>query len=607
MDNSTAKQLLDMLQAANEGISKLESCLNRGELSESDLNILDTMAEGLETIQNLTAGVSLPHRVKEINANILFYMEQLKQHVINKNSVGIQYDFKYHFRSLFRILEFEIAYIVENFVNKHDYPRLYPEIGTVDHGEIVARGDKARIKVSVILLGYNNLKYTRDCLESILANMDDVDYELILVDNGSTDGTKEYFESIPGAKVIYLKYNVHLVKGFNMGLMAAEGKYCAAVCNDFIFTPNWLKNLLICIEADSEIGFVSPGTTSISNYQQISIPFISIEDFQEKAREYNVSDPSKWEERVVLLPNVLCCPTALLERIGYYDTRYYRGEFLDDDLSFRIRRAGYKLVYCADTATHHYGSITTASDHQTNSLEEGRQTFLERYGFDSWSNAHINPAYTQIDFGKLAGVKSILGLDVKCGATLLQIKNRLWSKYGIKPQLSVCTTDSKYVVDLNTISPNVFVLENLHRFPEELNGKIDLAFIEKPLDVYSDDLDTIFKSLSTVMDRNGKLIFMVNNTLNIDTLYEIMITSKSSKLNHKIYFPDMIGMQARKYGFELSSINNFLSHFSPEREKVSYVLTHLFGSSEEIQMEQLKSLFLNNVLLYQMDYQPPKQ
>lgn len=68
-----------------------------------------------------------------------------------------------------------------------------------------------------------------------------MDYELILVNNGSNDGTKEYFESISGAKVINLKYNLHLVKGFNIGLMAAEGKYCAAVCNDFIFTPNWLK------------------------------------------------------------------------------------------------------------------------------------------------------------------------------------------------------------------------------------------------------------------------------------------------------------------------------------------------------------------------------
>lgn len=124
--------------------------------------------------------------------------------------------------------------------------------------------------------------------------------------------------------------------------------------------------------------------------QQISVPFETIDDFLEKARVFNNSDPSKWEERVVLLPNVLCSPTALLEKIGYYDTRFYRGEFLDDDISFRIRRAGYKLVYCGDTVTHHYGSITTVSDHLTNSLDEGRKTFVDKYGLDAWLDARMN-------------------------------------------------------------------------------------------------------------------------------------------------------------------------------------------------------------------------
>ena len=137
------------------------------------------------------------------------------------------------------------------------------------------------------------------------------------------------------------------------------------------------------MESDSKIGYASPGATSISNLQQISIPFTSIERFQEKAGKFNSSDPRKWEERVVLLPNVLCCPTALLQCIGYYDTRFYRGEFADDDISFRIRRAGYQLVYCGDTVTHHYGSVTTAQDHQNNSFQEGKETFFQKYGLDA--------------------------------------------------------------------------------------------------------------------------------------------------------------------------------------------------------------------------------
>lgn len=602
MDNNTATQILEILQAGHDGICYLENCIHRGELNLSDLVVLDSMVELLNVLQNATVHVSLPNRVKEINANILFYVEQLKQNAINDNVGKFLYDFRFHFRSLFRCLEFEIAYIVKDFIMKQDYPRLYPEVGMVDHNDIAARGQEAHCKVSVVLLAYNNLNYTRDCVESILVNTDDVDYELILVDNGSTDGTKEYFDSIPGAKVIHLKYNIHLVKGFNIGLMAAEGKYCAAVCNDFIFTPNWLKNLIICIESDPEIGFVSPGATSISNMQQISIPFNSKEDFQEKARAYNVSDPTKWEERVVLLPNVLCCPTALLERIGYYDTRFFRGEFLDDDISFRIRRAGYKLVYCADIVTHHYGSLTTASDHQSNSLEEGRRTFSEKYGLDAWLDARMNPAYLKIDFSQLSGVQSILGIDVKCGATLLQINNEIRKNFGIRPQLTVITTDQKYEVDLNSISENVFTLNNLYKFPEELDDKFDFVYMEQPLDCYPDDLDTIFSNLSKVMNKNGKLVITVNNSISIEALYE-MLNSSNSLHNRKIYIRNMLCLQAKKYGFEQTSIMSLIPERSPSSNQVIEDLAKLLAGGKELETKYLESLLKSKFEMYQMNYQ----
>ncbi|WP_375533060.1 glycosyltransferase family 2 protein [Paenibacillus terreus] len=596
-----AAQLLGTLQAGREGIAYLENCIQQGELNLSDLVILDNLSEMLCALESSILQSSPPNRVKEINANILYYIERLKENAIHDNVDVFLYDFRFHFLSLFRILEFEIAYVVENFVNKQNYPHLYPEVGEVDHNTIARRGQEAKCKVSVILLAYNNLSYTRDCVESILMNTDDVDYELILVDNGSTDGTKEYFDSIPGAKVIHLKYNVHLVKGFNIGLMAAEGKYSAAVCNDFIFTPNWLKNLMICIESDQKIGFVSPGATSISNMQQIDIPFVSKADFQEKARQYNISNPAKWEERVVLLPNVLCCPTALLERIGYYDTRYYRGEFLDDDISFRIRRSGYKLIYCADTVTHHYGSLTTTSDHLTNSMEEGRQTFIDRYGLDAWMDARMHPAYMHFDYPSLSEVKSILGVDAKCGATLIQIKNRIWATHGIKPKVSFCTFDQKYMTDLYSISHDVLLLDKLLDLPAELHDKYDLVFIEKPLNHFSEDLDMIFSKLAKVMNAGARLIFMVSNSISIETIYE-MLNSSSAVHNRKIYNRDMLLLQARSNGFEAVSVINTMSDRSPVTNQIVEGIAMLLAGGREVEAKHVESLLKMDYGLYQMNY-----
>ncbi|WJM07854.1 glycosyltransferase [Paenibacillus sp. PK1-4R] len=601
MDNLTATKLLESLHVGREGIIYLENCIKQEEMSLSNMGIFDEFLGLIRVVENLTNTSTIPNRVKEINANIIFYINELKLNMKSDKVESFLYNFKFHFTSLFRILEYEVAYLVENIVTKRDYPDFYPEIGIVDHEDIIMKGKNSKCKVSIVLLAYNNLSYTKDCVESILMNTGDVDYELILVDNGSTDGTKEYFDSIIGAKVIHLKYNIHLVKGFNIGLMAAEGKYCAAVCNDFIFTPNWIENLMICIESDQKIGFVSPGATFISNLQQIPVPFVSKEDFQERAKDYNVSDPAKWEERVVLLPNVLCCPTALLDRIGYYDTRYYRGEFLDDDISFRIRRAGYKLVYCGDTVAHHYGSLTTAVDHQSNSLQEGRETFQERYDLDAWLDARMNVAYLDVDENLLSGVNSILGIDVKCGATLLQLKNRIWSNYGNKPMVYVCSTERKYDLDVRSISEQVVVLENLIQLSSVENVNVDLAYIEKPLDLYSEDLDTIFSSVADKMNTNGKLIFMVNNVISIEVLYE-MLNSSHSIHNRKHYIPDVICIQARMHGFELTSITNYASQQSADRDQIVNNLASFLAKGERKETEYLKSLLNHNYGLYQMNY-----
>ncbi|MEK3883883.1 glycosyltransferase [Paenibacillus sp. PL2-23] len=598
---SLATQIIQLLDMGYECVSYLKSCIVKGELRNSDILMLDDMVDLTHAISGAITDFELPNRVNEISENLLYYIDQLKR-LLNEDDVeDFLFDFRFHFCSLFRILEFEVAYILEDVIDKNEFPRLYPEVNTINHEEIVALGQEARYKVSVVLLAYNNLSYTRDCVESILTHTIDIDYELILVDNGSTDGTKEYFDSIPDAKVIHLKHNIHLVKGFNIGLMAAEGKYCAAVCNDFIFTPNWLMNLLTCIESDSSYGFVSPGATSISNMQQISIPFISKEDFLQRAKEYNVSDSSKWEERVVLLPNVLCCPTALLDHIGYYDTRFYRGEFLDDDISFRIRRAGYKLIYCGDTVAHHYGSLTTASDHLTNSLDEGRKIFINKYGLDAWTDARMQPDFNKIDFSGLNHTQSILGIDVKCGATLLQIKNRIWSKRLCTPQLHVLTTDSKYIKDLNTIAERVDVIESLAQFPVNLDETYDLVYIEQPLNYYEDNLEGIFKNFGKKLNQNGHFIFKVSNCISFEAIYN-MLNASETVHNQKIYINEWVNTCAQNCGFEPISIINFSSERKTDESRIINEISNLLARGQEEGMQYVNSKLNLSYTMYQMKF-----
>lgn len=605
MDNHSSVELMDSLRIGREGILYLENCINNGEINMSDLRLLDDLIDLMNLVENIVQQAIKPHRVKEINDNIKFYIECLKNSVLIEDVQSFLYDFRFHFKSLYRILEYEVAYILEKDIDKNHYPEYYPDVSVIDHNNIIEIGNKARFKVSIVLLAYNNIDYTRDCVESIIKHTKDIDYELILVDNGSTDGTKEYFQSISNAKVIYLKYNIHLVKGFNIGLMAAEGKYCAAVCNDFIFTPNWLHNLMICIESDPTIGFVSPGATSISNMQQINIPFNSKEEFEQKAEQYNISDPRKWEERIVLLPNVLCCPTALLDYIGYYDTRFYRGEFLDDDISFRIRRAGYKLIYCADTVTHHYGSLTTSIDHQSNSLEEGRKTFYEKYDLDAWTEARMNRAYLEINFNQLATTKSILGIDTKCGATLLQIKNSLWSAHEITPNIFTASSETRYLTDLKTFAENSFVFNYFGQLFSKIDKKVDLIYIEQPLNFYSDDLETIFTVCAQLLENKGKLVFMIKNMISIESIYN-MLGNANNMHNTKLYVSDTLYTQAETIGFNIDFATNISLQKDTGTETIISEMSDVLARGNERESEYIKSKISSEFTIYELTYQNRK-
>ena len=247
MDVAAAEKLLNLLSAGEKLILRFENCFEQEDGAPADTALLDNLTDLTREIETQTKDEQLPNRIKEISLNLYDSIETLKE--TREKAETFLFCLRYHLKSLFRILEFEIAYLVEDFVDQNNHPRFYPESVRIDPQEIRKQGKTAKCQASVVVLAYNNLSYVRECVKSILENTDDVDYELILVDNGSTDGTGAYFDSITGAKVIHLKYNLHVVKGFNIGLLAAEGKYSAAVCNDFIFTKNWLSNLLICMPA----------------------------------------------------------------------------------------------------------------------------------------------------------------------------------------------------------------------------------------------------------------------------------------------------------------------------------------------------------------------
>ena len=284
--------------------------------------------------------------------------------------------------------------------------------------------DEHKPLVSVVLLAYNHLDYTKQCVESLFQYTNDVDYELITVDNGSSDGTREYFDSLPNRKKLSFQENIGVDRAVNRGFELAEGKYALNLSNDIVVTHNWLVNLVTCMESDEKVGMAAPVCGYSSNGQQIDLGYRTLEQMHEITRRRNVSNPKLWEERLKLVTYTCLYRTDVLRQIGGFDEEFNPGAYDDDAISFTIRRMGYKLILAVDTYVHHFGSVTFNAEYAKNNIAvRNRALFFRKFGVDSWGAASIDGNIVGlVDYRKKSPFR-MLGVGQSCGSTLLQVKN----------------------------------------------------------------------------------------------------------------------------------------------------------------------------------------
>ncbi|MGL5314590.1 MAG: glycosyltransferase family 2 protein, partial [Peptostreptococcaceae bacterium] len=163
------------------------------------------------------------------------------------------------------------------------------------------KADKVQINdihyTSIVILTYNQLEYTRLCIESIRKFTPKGRYELIIIDNNSTDETVSWLNSQDDLIVIMNDKNYGVPKGYNQGIKEANGENILLLNNDVIVTPNWLHNLDLALWSDSQIGAVSCLSNYVSNAQRIEVDYDDITSMLDFSKVFNVSDKSKYELR----------------------------------------------------------------------------------------------------------------------------------------------------------------------------------------------------------------------------------------------------------------------------------------------------------------------
>lgn len=377
--------------------------------------------------------------------------------------------------------------------------------------------------VSVFFIAYNNLEnLTKPAMEALLRYTSDIDFELVLLDNGSTDGTLEYFKSIPWQrkKIFHVSKNIGAFYGQIQVKQYCRGKYVVVMPNDIIVTKNWLKNMLLCIESDERIGMVVPMSDNVSNFESVDLNYEDIEDMQIKAEQFNVSAPGKWEERLRLVPTIMLVRYELWTMYIGDDAFIYN--FSDDDLSMQYRRAGYKLIVCGDVFVHHGGSVVMGKNPQKYAMdiEKGRMIYQAKYyGLDAWEDfCNYEKEMFSIlpikpDINKIV---NCLGVDVRCGTPLLELKNKLRA-VGIKNSNRYAfSAEAKYWLDLKTICNNEVVFDRPDFFDDYFASvTFDYVLLGEYINSYSHPLDFL-KKLCYKLEQEGILALKCKNPYDLE-------------------------------------------------------------------------------------------
>lgn len=279
---------------------------------------------------------------------------------------------------------------------------------------------------SIVILTYNKLNFTIQCIESIRKYTHKSDYELIVVDNHSTDGTVEWLKEQNDIKCIFNEFNAGFPRGCNQGIEAATGDNILLLNNDVIATENWLQNLVNALYSDPTIGAVGPVTNSAAYYSTIPVSFNTFDEMQSFAKNYNITDSNEWEERVKLIGFCLLIKREVIEKVGLLDELFSPGNFEDDDYSFRIQLAGYKLLICKDTFIYHYGSQSWKEkpDEYYSLLKENEHKFSRKWGFNPSYSTFIRNEIINLIEEPAEKKINVLEVGCACGATLVKIKNK---------------------------------------------------------------------------------------------------------------------------------------------------------------------------------------
>ncbi len=252
------------------------------------------------------------------------------------------------------------------------------------------QGDEAHTDMSVILVAWNNKDYLEPCLRSLYQEDTRTSFDVVVVDNGSTDGSQAMLgEMFPQVKLIQNEYNVGLGKASNQGIAATGGRYVLLLNNDTVVNGRSLDALIDFLDATQNAGAVGGRLLNpdgsfqagYSSFPGLAWEFLVATGFWSLLSRIrpsgNAPEPKKvdWAGSACLLLR-----RSALAEVGLLDEEYFiYGD--EADLQYRLARAGWSVYYLPSADTIHYGGRSMDRWRRRKMVYRGKMLFYKKnYG-----------------------------------------------------------------------------------------------------------------------------------------------------------------------------------------------------------------------------------
>jgi len=240
-------------------------------------------------------------------------------------------------------------------------------------------------RISIIIPVHNQLEWTLRCLRAVSAAGDSESYEVIVVDDASTDQSMELLGAIPGLRLLRNDQNLGFLRSVNFGASFATGEFLVLLNNDTAPMPGWLSELRNTFENFPDAGIAGARLLYPDGRLQEAGGLIWSDG---SGWNYGRLEPPERPEYSYARRTDYCSaaaimlPRAVWEQAGGFDEAYAPAYYEDTDLAFRLRELGYETVYQPLARVIHFEGISSGTDITAGVKKHqaiNRQTFNDRW------------------------------------------------------------------------------------------------------------------------------------------------------------------------------------------------------------------------------------